>query len=233
MVLIFFCLFAISNKIYIGSFHLVTIPLPDQLLVFFNIFRSSGRFFWLVGYVLLFVALIGVLRFNRRWSVIVLVLAVLTQWYDTMDWRANQKFRVNSVVYNDTENWRLLLTQVEYLNVYPAFKCGAVSIDKYLFLQRLAAHYNKVINTGYLARNHISCLDKHTVFSNELNMRSIYFIETIHAQNADKTVPEKLRNLLIGKHCAIIPDFYVCVPGTNQEWWRQYAPFANYYILYE
>lgn len=58
-------LFALSNRIALGSIELFTIPLPEALERFFTIFRSSGRMFWPLGYLIVFGVLALVARQTR------------------------------------------------------------------------------------------------------------------------------------------------------------------------
>lgn len=55
-------LFSISTVIAIGELTLPPIPLPEAVMKFFNIFRSSGRMFWPVGYLLIFAVLFVLAR---------------------------------------------------------------------------------------------------------------------------------------------------------------------------
>lgn len=75
--------FALSHNIAVGQGAL-TCPLPDLLLRLANVFRSSGRMFWPVYYLLLW----GVIRHaildrGHRLSAILLASAVLIQVVDT------------------------------------------------------------------------------------------------------------------------------------------------------
>ena len=75
--------FALSHNVAIGQGQL-SYALPDQLLRLANVFRSSGRMFWPVYYLLLW----GVIRFavqdrGYRLSAILLACALLIQVVDT------------------------------------------------------------------------------------------------------------------------------------------------------
>ncbi len=54
--------FALSNRVALGSIELFTIPLPPALEKFFTIFRSSGRMFWPLGYLIVFGVLVLLAR---------------------------------------------------------------------------------------------------------------------------------------------------------------------------
>jgi hypothetical protein len=55
-------LFALSNRITLGSHVLLTVPLPAQLAWVLGTFRASGRFFWPIGYAAIAMGVLGVLR---------------------------------------------------------------------------------------------------------------------------------------------------------------------------
>lgn len=68
-------LYAISNIVTLGPLQIAYIPLPGMIQRLAEIFRSSGRMFWPVGYFGIFVA---VLLLARRWpSHALLIAAVL------------------------------------------------------------------------------------------------------------------------------------------------------------
>lgn len=65
--------FAISHRVFAGSWLLFELPLPDYVVWGLGTFRSSGRFFWLIGYAQMAIAI--VLGFRRRQPVMALCLA--------------------------------------------------------------------------------------------------------------------------------------------------------------
>jgi hypothetical protein len=85
-------LFALSNRVAFGPWELFTIPLPEALEKFFTIFRSSGRFFWPMGYLIIF-ALLALLSRQMK-AVPALVVACLVLAFQLADiqkgWRALQ-----------------------------------------------------------------------------------------------------------------------------------------------
>ncbi len=50
--------FALSNRIYAGHFLILEIPFPDTIVRTLGVFRSSGRFFWSVGYTVMAAAIL-------------------------------------------------------------------------------------------------------------------------------------------------------------------------------
>lgn len=81
--LMFFVLFAISNKIAFGS-HVIEYPLPVILLKFCSIFRASGRFIWPITY-LFIILIIGltVKKYGERKALIILIVCTIIQIVDT------------------------------------------------------------------------------------------------------------------------------------------------------
>lgn len=69
-------LFAISNVITANGVTLATIPLPGKLVQLCSVFRSGGRLFWPVYYLLILVSFAGIARLPRTWLWILLVVAV-------------------------------------------------------------------------------------------------------------------------------------------------------------
>ncbi|MGF6125855.1 hypothetical protein QF019_001044 [Pseudomonas frederiksbergensis] len=83
LALIGLALFALSNEIGLGLLN-VHYPLPKVIVNVANIFRASGRMFWPVFYVIVFVIIYLVVRGNRpRTAVCLLAVALCVQAADT------------------------------------------------------------------------------------------------------------------------------------------------------
>lgn len=67
--------FALSDRVFAGHWLLYELPMPPLLNPVLGTFRSSGRFFWLIGYAQ--VAMVVVLASRRAQPVILLCLAGL------------------------------------------------------------------------------------------------------------------------------------------------------------
>lgn len=82
--------FALSHRVAFGSIELLRLPLPDWLEKFFNIFRSSGRMFWPLGYLIIFGTLTLISRQVRASLALAIAAAcVLIQIVDTQrGWRS-------------------------------------------------------------------------------------------------------------------------------------------------
>lgn len=83
VVLLGLTLFALSNNFGVGSGGF-QYPLPEQVLRVANVFRASGRMFWPVFYMLVFVLLFVVIRGNNtRLAITILAGALVLQIVDT------------------------------------------------------------------------------------------------------------------------------------------------------
>ena len=84
--------FAISNNIGIGNYN-IEIPIPETVLSLANIFRSSGRMFWPVFYMLVFFVIYLIVRAKSLHTTIaMLTLALAVQALDTrMGWALVRK----------------------------------------------------------------------------------------------------------------------------------------------
>lgn len=69
--------FAVSHVITANGVTLAVLPLPEKLIQFFSIFRSGGRMFWPVYYLIMLLAFVLVLRLCRGRRGAALLAAVL------------------------------------------------------------------------------------------------------------------------------------------------------------
>ncbi len=86
-ILLLCTLFAVSHRVFVGPHLLLDLHLPGPLVSLLGIFRASGRFFWLVAYVHLALALILLLRRPKPWQLALAACAVLLQLVDTQPLR--------------------------------------------------------------------------------------------------------------------------------------------------
>ena len=61
---------------------LATLPLPASLIKLFSIFRSSGRLFWPIYYLLMLLTLVGLARLKGRWLLAGAALLAVVQVWD-------------------------------------------------------------------------------------------------------------------------------------------------------
>lgn len=93
MICILLTLFAIGDSWSIGPLHIASTQLPSWILYVCDTFRSSGRFFWPVGYLLLLTGLVVVLRcYKRPLALAILVLCLVVQLIDCTALYTNFRF---------------------------------------------------------------------------------------------------------------------------------------------
>ncbi|NIA01841.1 MAG: hypothetical protein GWP15_00495 [Nitrospirae bacterium] len=163
LVLILFGLFilAVSNKIFLGSWLLFDIPLTPIMEKITGYFRTSGRLFWPIYYVLA-VGLVWLTfkRYGLRTAKVLIFLVVFLQLADTQLLRRNLTAHVNHGYPQQLsqEVWKSLLEEHQFLVQYPSFQCGGWSGGKWpennanMELLWIAAKLGKPSNSAYLAR---------------------------------------------------------------------------------
>lgn len=70
--------FAVSHVVTANGATLFTLPLPERLIQLFSVFRSGGRLFWPVYYLLVLAAFVGVCRLPRPllWAVLLVSVQI-------------------------------------------------------------------------------------------------------------------------------------------------------------
>jgi Family of unknown function (DUF6311) len=158
-----FLLLAISNEVYLGSVHLLSIPLPKGVLWAAGIFRSSGRFAWVAMYLVTALAIVAAAQ--RKQSGLVLLLAAAIQCVTVMPLR--QMIRESAAGMPepvlDRAAWLSVLPGADQLVVDPPFGClpkGPSSlplIEAAVELQLMASQTGVPTNTLYASRTAPDC----------------------------------------------------------------------------
>ncbi len=163
VLMIGFILFSISNDIYFGGWHIVTIPLPWPILTLAAMFRASGRFVWPALYLLTALAIVAAPACFGRAAGWVLVAVALVQFIDTAPLRSALAARTSvgePVVLSD-KTWAAAIAKHNFLRVIPPFGCysGPPRFMQHaaMQLQLLASRENVGTNTIYAARHNETC----------------------------------------------------------------------------
>lgn len=159
VILIGFTLYALTTEVYLGADKILALPQPFIVEELTSIFRAAGRFFWPVGYVLVFVALAAVARHSRV-ALVILPLAIAAQWLDTDKLRADNIRQLNAQRPFDYSGWKHLAGDIEAIEIRPPYGCvPSDDTMQYLYFQLVAGRLGIPINTGYLARGTAECGD--------------------------------------------------------------------------
>ena len=170
--LVGFALFAISNEVYVATWHVVTIPLPAPILAVAGIFRSSGRFSWPCLYLAAAAAIAATPALWGRASGWLLVVAAAIQLLDTTPLQSALAMRTATPTATSLAEapWLNAIGRHDLVRVVPAFGCQAdpgpdpaaqktgrardmVALD----LELLSARVDVSTNSVYAARHTDDC----------------------------------------------------------------------------
>jgi len=172
LVLMLTCLLllALSTRVYFGSWLVLNLePLNVLIKPLIGHFRTSGRFFWPIYYVLIvFLVLLTFKRFSPNMARAVIIAAVVIQLIDTQPLRHNmaQAAKQSYPQVLPKKEWTELLNEHKYVKQYPSFQCGGWANNRWpennsnMELLLLAARLNKPSNSAYLARLFRNCADE-------------------------------------------------------------------------
>lgn len=210
--------YALSNRVFLDTDLLLTYPLPSFANTLVNTFRASGRFFWPVGYGLLFATLALLLRRPAAWTLPVLALALVVQWVDTAPYRNGVWHFASLPSQDDLQPWKAAMDGVAHINLYPAYGCDDSSEALYSFFQRLGAGYGATLDTGHVARYTPDCP------LNKTNFDSDFAPDHLYVMAAQQLIdPSSIRNgfrkALQAGQCGIWREAVVCrAQGTPATW---------------
>lgn len=169
-------LFAISDNVYFGPFHVVDLRYQHLPVIELatSAFRSSGRFFWPVSYVLVIAAVcIWAARLSGRHLAALLAVAVLIQLADISPLIGRTRAENGPPKdHIDRPVWSAAIDAHSEVTIYPDYYCAERKhLDVYTQLHFLAARRNKPINAAYVNRKFVNCEDR--PFLSELDARSV------------------------------------------------------------
>jgi hypothetical protein len=165
LLLLGYFLFALSNRMFAGNWLVWEFAVPAPLAPLVGHFRTGGRLFWPIYYVLAIALVVATYRrFDPRTARILIVAAVALQLADTQIHRETmaKATRQGYPKALPEEVWTALLAKHEYFKQYPSYQCGGWA-GKFpenhpnLELLWLAAKLDKPSNSAYLARTSRDC----------------------------------------------------------------------------
>jgi Family of unknown function (DUF6311) len=146
---------AISHRVFVDNWLVVTLPMPLKPVL--GIFRSSGRFFWLIGYAQIAVVVVLAFRNRRPWIALCLLGAAILQLADVRPLRAHIVTSIAAgpgVEELDQNQVTRLVDGARFVEVVPSFQCSAnmTQVSANMQLMLAAARADVPTNTVYLAR---------------------------------------------------------------------------------
>ena len=172
LMLVCLLLLALSTRVFIGSWLFLNLTsLNDLIKPLIGNFRTSGRFFWPIYYVLVvFLVLLTFKRFSPNMARAVIIAAVVIQMIDTQPLRHNMAQTAGKGYQQvlPKQAWRELLNVHKFVKQYPSFQCGGWANNHWpennsnMEMLLMAAELDKPINSAYLARRFRNCQDEFT-----------------------------------------------------------------------
>lgn len=236
-------LYALSNKLYLGPRLLLSYPLPAILDKVTGTFRASGRFFWIVGYAILFLALARLLRKPSWWSTAAVIAVLWVQWLDLQPYRDMLATIASKPATNDMLPWTPVMDGVRQVDVHPAYGCGEADPAFTLLMQRIAGFHGATITTAYVARVNADCRLRPSAAPPQISADHLYAASPADVSKNPFTLPPELT--LLGRQGACVdwrsrPDERVgmppvgallCRPGWHAADWAKALPQARPVML--
>ncbi len=230
-----FFLYALSNRVRYAGVEIFTYPLPTWLNFLTGTFRASGRFFWLVSLLILFVTLASLLK-KRTWLPTLVVTCLLTTalvlqvkdvrpWLDRIKTEAKKPSKVN---YAD---WAPVMAQVDKLVMYPTYQCAHPHYQHYIWVMQMAGYFGKQLNSGYVARSNLNCAADKLAINQPFLPRHLYVLSSAVYANAPFTpgfeLPKPFHEAMQRGECVRRIDDMICLPGSTAEFWSKLPPVAS------
>jgi hypothetical protein len=164
---------ALSNHIYLGPFLVVSYPLPELFVqTVGSWFRSSGRFFWPVAWMIVSLGIAGALTRRRPLAMLGLVILVLGfQWIDLSVLRSRIAMAIADApqsVFGSREDANMVEHEIRLRGrviLAPSIYCMADEWSDYnapqyiaaIEIQLIAARANAMSNSAFVARPDKDC----------------------------------------------------------------------------
>ena len=204
---------SMSHLVIIGNQVLFEVKLPSWLFAKLSIFRSSGRFFWIVVYLLvLFSVAVIIKKLTLNKSITILIIAVALQIVDISpnlqaihNYYSENTERFNWKSPLVSSDWSTLFDDYDHIAFIPAKHSG----DDYVPFAYYAVQNNMTFNAGYLARENRSAREMQAkeFLSGNFQDNTIYIYR-------EKNLPPKLANddsILKG----YLDNYLIVAPGFN------------------
>jgi hypothetical protein len=202
-------LLSISNIVSFGNKILFTLPLPEAFINnFLGLFRSSGRFFWPVFYMIVLASFYIIKTSKYKKAIIILIIAISLQVYDLSGVLAERgKFFENKV---QADQFFSLEFETAAQNYKRMAFLPVLPYHNYMFFAMYASQHNLTLNNGSFARP-INEVDKYienqikSVEAGNLDQDTIY----VFTYDADNYTA----NIDLNEHWHIlIDDTFVLFP---------------------
>lgn len=207
--------YSLSNEITFGEYCLFKYQTPFFFKIFTNSFRTSGRFFWPVYYVIIYFVLAMLINTQKKKVVMfMLCSALLIQIIDVYPlkmYRPTSLIVTKEPYHNVLRSplWNDIFKRFDRIVMYPPFHKNYNSYDDYRHFAYFASHYAKPITVGYVARTDRHLLKKHKrlleneLKNNNLDENTFYIISNEHfdtVASGKLSLADRQRGIIDGFH---------------------------------
>lgn len=224
LVLLGLFFYAVSNHVWLGPYMLFSFELPSWLIWLTGTFRAAGRFFWLIGYLVLILAIVAFSKRQKWYFAVLLAAALVIQVKDVKPYLAQIKTLAAKPRALNYEEWTPIMAQIDKISVYPAFECGLGDLQYYTWIMQLASYHGKLLNSGYTARDIKDCPTSEQEFLQPLQPRHLYLVSS--ESYADTpfqkkfSFPKSFEAAAERGECVKRTDSMLCLPGVDPKIWQ-------------
>jgi hypothetical protein len=215
---------SLSNNVWFADSQLISIKLPNTILNALSTFRSAGRLFWPVAYVLTCAAIASISwAFPGRSGLAVLAIALAVQYVDTRSLRSDvysrhlRGFETPLI----SKEWNVLGADHEHLVVLPAWQCSARDTPArgpgYVAFARLALDQGLSVNSYYASRYQRAAMRYHCQIARVKVSAGEFDIHSAYVLNRDLMTSLIVRGVRPAHYCREVDGYYLCsrVPGKS------------------
>lgn len=181
VICILMMVYAWSDTWRLGSLTMAAITLPKYLLFIGEVFRSSGRFFWPVGYLILLAVLIVIGRsFKTRVSVALLSIALLLQVTDLANLYGNFYFpATQKKPLKLSKQWPQLMHGVKHMVLLQNLKSYEVEFGLVWLAAKNQATFNRPLTGRFdiKARLKAQSRNLHNLQAGHLAPHTLYIVQ--------------------------------------------------------
>jgi Family of unknown function (DUF6311) len=230
-----FFLYALSNRIRYAGVEIFSYPLPTWLQFLTGTFRASGRFFWLVSLLVLFVTLASLLKKRHLLPalgiMVLLTTALVLQVKDIRPWLDRIRTEAAKPSKLKLEDWTPVMAQVDKLVMYPTYQCAHPHYQHYIWVMQMAGYFGKLLNSGYVARSNLNCAADKLAINQPFLPRHLYVLSSAVYANAPFTpgfeLPKPFIEAMKRGECVRRIDDMICLPGSTAEFWNKLPPVSS------
>lgn len=220
LLLLLFTTYSLSNQIFFTKSLIFEYQLPSFIEHLTGIFRASGRFFWPVGYVVLFSTLGVLLKQKNPLVVLLLIIALPLQYLSAQPLIKNIQQVANQPSSKPFDKWEGVLQGVGIIEISPIFGCEEPdTTEKYLYLQQVGAIYKKRINTAYVARGGQKCSAFQTYAATSFKPQILYVFPMVTNKNI-MLAPKTFLTLMTSGQCAQWKTSLLCRSDASEVFWK-------------